>query len=98
MYQMICMLTLGYQAFNSMAGYYLKIVQAPKALLTWKNNVFEMINMFIISKGQNGPFSVDTYDHCGDEKGGDEAYYKGFIDGCMPVEGNTKDVCESATD
>ena len=48
--------------------------------------------------GQNGPFSVDTYDHCGDEKGGDDAYYKGFIDGCMSVEGNTKDVCESATD
>ncbi len=53
MYQMMCMLTLGYQAFNSMAGYYLKIVLAPKALFTWKNNVFEMINMFIISKGQN---------------------------------------------
>ena len=48
--------------------------------------------------GQNGPFSVDTYDHRGDEKGGDKSYYKGFIDGCMSVEGNTKDVCESATD
>ncbi len=45
--------------------------------------------------GQNGPFSVDTYDPCGEEKGGDNAYYKGFIDGCMSVEGNTKDVCES---
>ena len=49
-------------------------------------------------QGQNGPFSVDTYDHCGDENGGDDAYYKGFIDGCMSVEDNTKDVCESATD
>jgi hypothetical protein len=48
--------------------------------------------------GQNGPFSEPTYDHCGDDAGGDDAYYKGFIDGCMSVEGNTKDVCESATD
>ena len=48
--------------------------------------------------GQNGPFSEDTHDHCGDEVGGDDAYYEGFIDGCMSVEGNTKDVCESATD
>lgn len=48
--------------------------------------------------GQNGPFSEPTYDHCGDEKGGDDAYYNGFIDGCMSVEGNTRDVCESATD
>ena len=48
--------------------------------------------------GQNGPFSEATYDHCGDEAGGDDAYYEGFIDGCMSVEGNTKDVCESATD
>lgn len=48
--------------------------------------------------GQNGPFSQDTYDHCGDEIGGDDAYYLGFIDSCMSVEGNTRDVCESATD
>ena len=48
--------------------------------------------------GQNGPFSEATYDHCGDDSGGDDAYYEGFIDGCMSVEGNTKDVCESATD
>jgi hypothetical protein len=48
--------------------------------------------------GRNGPFSQGTYDHCGDEEGGDDAYYNGFIDGCMSVEGNTKDVCESATD
>ena len=25
-------------------------------------------------------------------------YYTGFIDGCISVEGNTMDVCESATD
>ena len=30
-------------------------------------------------QGQNGPFSEDTYDHCGDEKGGDDAYYKGRL-------------------
>ena len=48
--------------------------------------------------GQNHAFQVGTYDHCGDESGGDRAYYDGFIDGCMSVEGNTRDVCESATD
>lgn len=48
--------------------------------------------------GQNGPFSQPTWDHCGDEEGGDDAYYKGFIKGCMSVEGNSNDVCESATD
>lgn len=50
------------------------------------------------SDGQNEPFSQPTYDHCGDEPGGADAYYKGFIDGCMAVEGNTRDICESATD
>ena len=48
--------------------------------------------------GQDGPFSQSTYDHCGDQTGGDKAYSDGFIDGCMSVEGNTRDVCESATD
>ena len=48
--------------------------------------------------GQNGPFKGGTYDHCGNEANGDKAYYDGFIDGCMSVEGNTRDVCESATD
>jgi hypothetical protein len=47
--------------------------------------------------GQNGPFSQGTYNHCG-EGNGDEDYYNGFVDGCMSVEGNTRDVCESATD
>lgn len=46
---------------------------------------------------QNGPFSQGTYDHSG-EGYVDDDYYKGFIDGCMSVEGNTRDVCESATD
>ena len=35
--------------------------------------------------GQNHAFQVGTYDHCGDESGGDWAYYDGFIDGCMSV-------------
>jgi hypothetical protein len=48
--------------------------------------------------GQNNPFNHDTYDHCADEEGGDQAYYDGFIDGCKSVEGNTRVVCESATD
>jgi hypothetical protein len=50
------------------------------------------------SDGQNGPFNGETYDHCGDEATGDKAYLDGFIDGCMSVESNTRDVCESATD
>jgi hypothetical protein len=48
--------------------------------------------------GQNGPFNQGTYDHCGDEYNGDDSYNNGFIDGCMSIEGNTRDVCESATD
>lgn len=50
------------------------------------------------SDGQNEPFSQATYDHCGEEEGGADAYYEGFIDGCISIEGNTRDVCESATD
>ena len=41
---------------------------------------------------------VNQHGICGDEEGGDDAYYAGFIDGCISVEGNTRDVCESATD
>jgi hypothetical protein len=47
--------------------------------------------------GQYGPFSQPTYDHCGDEAGGDDAYYSGCIEGCMDAD-NTRDVCEQATD
>jgi hypothetical protein len=42
--------------------------------------------------GKNNPFSQELYDMCGD------TYYDAFIEGCMSVEGNTRDVCESATD
>jgi hypothetical protein len=49
------------------------------------------------SDGQDEPFSQSTYNHRDTEPGGADAYYDGFIDGCMAVEGNTRDVCESAT-
>jgi hypothetical protein len=42
--------------------------------------------------GEDHPFNQGTYDRCGDE------YYQGFLQGCMSVEGNSKDTCESATD
>jgi hypothetical protein len=45
-----------------------------------------------VSDGKDHPFNSRTFDKCGHD------YYKGFIKGCTSVEGNTKDVCESATD
>jgi len=42
--------------------------------------------------GRDHPFDRSTFEDC------DSVYYEGFIDGCMSVEGNTRDVCESATD
>lgn len=42
--------------------------------------------------GQNGPFNHDKHNECG------RFYYDAFIDGCLSVSGNTRDVCESATD
>jgi hypothetical protein len=50
--------------------------------------------------GRNGPFERDAFtDNCGSTKNlEDNRYYQGFIDGCMSVEGNTKDICETATD
>jgi hypothetical protein len=42
--------------------------------------------------GEDHPFNQRTHDNCGDE------YYQGFIVGCMSVEGNNNDSCESATD
>jgi hypothetical protein len=47
--------------------------------------------------GQNGPFARGTYDHYGEEAGGNDAYFNGFINGCLDA-GNTRDVCEQATD
>jgi hypothetical protein len=49
--------------------------------------------------GKNNPFSQDKYDECGGSQGaGNNAYYNGFVAGCLSVEGNTADICESATD
>jgi hypothetical protein len=43
--------------------------------------------------GNNGSFDREVYlDNCYGE------YYEGFIDGCISISGNTRDVCESATD
>lgn len=42
--------------------------------------------------GQNGGFDNSKHDECG------KFYYDAFVEGCMQVEGNTKDVCESASD
>jgi hypothetical protein len=47
--------------------------------------------------GQNGPFDQNRYSGCGDEQGGDDAYYDGFIEGCMDAD-NSREVCEQATD
>ncbi len=45
-----------------------------------------------IIDGEDHPFNQRTYDNCGDD------YYQGFLEGCKVVEGNNRDVCESATD
>ncbi len=42
--------------------------------------------------GEDHPFSQSTLDQCGDD------YYQGFLEGCMSVDGNDRDICESATD
>ncbi len=40
---------------------------------------------------------IHFQDNCG-PLNSDNRYYQGFIDGCMSVEGNTREVCESSTD
>jgi hypothetical protein len=45
-----------------------------------------------IIDGEDHPFNQRTYDNCGDQ------YYQGFIEGCMSVDGNSRDVCESTTE
>jgi hypothetical protein len=42
--------------------------------------------------GKNNPFSQELFEMCGD------TYYDAFIEGCMSVEGNSREDCESATD
>ena len=45
-----------------------------------------------IYDGKNNPFSQGLYEMCGD------TYYDAYVEGCMSVKGNTRDMCESATD
>ncbi|MDN5868702.1 MAG: hypothetical protein L0H55_15065 [Candidatus Nitrosocosmicus sp.] len=42
--------------------------------------------------GEDNPFSQSTYAKCSDD------YYQGFLQGCTSVDGNSRDICESATD
>jgi hypothetical protein len=52
-------------------------------------------------QGQDDPFDGGNYDSCErfrDDNNGKNPYYEGFIDGCKSVEGNTEEICESATD
>lgn len=42
--------------------------------------------------GQDNPFDQNKYDECG------SSYYDGFISGCMSVQGNGNETCESTTD
>lgn len=44
-----------------------------------------------IIDGEDHPFSQSTLDQCGDD------YYQGFLKGCMSIDGNDRDICESAT-
>jgi hypothetical protein len=43
--------------------------------------------------GKNNPFSQELFEMCGGD-----TYYDAFIEGCMSVEGNSREDCESATD
>jgi hypothetical protein len=45
--------------------------------------------------GKNNPFDQDRNQGCSDYG---RAYYNGFIDGCLSVEGNTRETCEAFTD
>jgi hypothetical protein len=49
------------------------------------------------SDGQNGPLNQSTYDYCNGVDSDDE-YNNGFINGCMSVDGNTRSLCDLATD
>jgi hypothetical protein len=45
-----------------------------------------------IYDGKNNPYSPEFYEMCG------QIYYDALIEGCMAIENNTREVCESATD
>jgi hypothetical protein len=49
--------------------------------------------------GKDNPFSLEKYRDCGGSMGaGNNAYYNGFVAGCLSVSGNTAEECEQATD
>jgi hypothetical protein len=49
--------------------------------------------------GRDNPFSLEKYRDCGGSMGpGNNAYYNGFVAGCLSVSGNTAEECEQATD
>jgi hypothetical protein len=49
--------------------------------------------------GRDNPFSLEKYRNCGGSIGaGNNAYYNGFVAGCLSVSGNTAEECEQATD
>lgn len=52
-----------------------------------------------LDHGKDHPFSMEAYEACGGNLGaGNNAYYNGFIAGCLTVEGNTAPECENAAD
>jgi hypothetical protein len=54
------------------------------------------------SQGQDKPFQFGNFDSCemfrGEYDNEKNPYYEGFLDGYKSIEGNTEEVCESATD
>jgi hypothetical protein len=43
-----------------------------------------------VSDGKDHPLDASRFDRCGRD------YENGFLDGCLSVQGNTKEVCSSA--
>jgi hypothetical protein len=60
--------------------------QIPDACNCWHDGYID---------GQDHPFDHDRNEECKD-KG--NQYYEAFIQGCKSVEGNTEEICETATD
>ena len=49
--------------------------------------------------GRDNPFSLEKFRDCGGSMGAENnAYYNGFVAGCLSVSGNTAEGCEQATD
>jgi hypothetical protein len=45
----------------------------------------------------NNNCSSDSGDFCRHSGGLENAYYNGFVAGCLSVKGNTAEICEQAT-